>query len=195
MRHGGVLTASPEMWLTALVAVQVQCFSFPTLLRSCASIAKSHWSKSAWSSSVSEMAEFTKFDDAQVSGQSPISEELMTLLTAATVHKSILDGFRALGIATCGRFSSLADDLPDLREALSEMFNVDKKHGPLHRLEASKLVEVWSQAKARTETQQKVESTARAHGMPVELPAGSWGNLMKLHSTEGITSSVILRST
>ena len=94
----------------------------------------------------------------------------MTLLTAATVHKSILDGFRALGIATCDRFSSLADDLPDLREAPSEM---------LHRLEASKLVEVWSQAKARTETQQKVESTARAHGMPVELPAGSWGNLMK----------------
>ena len=84
-----------------------------------------------------------------------------------------------LGIATCGRFSSLADDLPDLREVLSEMFNVDKKHGPLHRLEASKLVEVWSQAEARTETQQKVESTARAHGMPVELPAGSWGTLMK----------------
>ena len=65
------------------------------------------------------MAEFTKFDDAQVSGQPPISEELMTLSTAA-----------------CGRFSSLADDLPDLKEALSEMFNVDKKHGPLHRLEA-----------------------------------------------------------
>ena len=100
------------------------------------------------------MAEFTKFDDAQVSAQRPISEELIALLTAATVHKSILDGFRALGIATCGRFSSLADDLPDLREALSEMFNVDKKHGPLHRLEASKLVEVRSQAKARTETQQ-----------------------------------------
>ena len=125
------------------------------------------------------MAEFTKFEEAQVAGQPPISEELMTLLTAATVHKSILDGFRALGIATCGRFSSLADDLPDLREALSEMFNVDKKHGPLHRLEASKLVEVWQQAKARTETKQKVESTARAHGMPVELPAGSWENLMK----------------
>ena len=135
--------------------------------------------QSALSPSVSKMAEFTKFDDAQVSGQPPISEKLMTQLTAATVHKSILDGFRALGIATCGRFSSLADDLPDLREALSEMFNVDKKHGPLHRLEASKLVEVWSQAKARTETQPKVESTARAHGMPVELPAGSWGNLMK----------------
>ena len=106
------------------------------------------------------MAEFTKFDHAQVSGQPPISEELITLLTAATVHKSILDGFRALGIATCGRFSSLADDLPDLPpEALSEMVNVDKKHGPIHRLEVGKLVEVWSQAKART---------------PVELPAGSW---------------------
>ena len=73
-----------------------------------------------------------------------------------------------LGIAT-------SDDLPDLREVLSEMFNVDKKHGPLHRLQASKLVEVWQQAKSRTETQQKVEST----GMPVELTAGSWGNLMK----------------
>ena len=67
----------------------------------------------------------------------------------------------------------------DLREALSEMFDVDKNHGPLHRLEASKLVEVWSQAEARTETQQKVESTARARGLPVELPAGSRGNLMK----------------
>ena len=87
----------------------------------------------------------------------------MALLTVATVHKSVLDGFRALRIATCGRFSSLADDLPDLREAPSEMFNVDKKHGPLHRLEASKLVEVWSQAKARTETQHKVESAAQAY--------------------------------
>ena len=48
----------------------------------------------------------------------------MTPLTAATVHKSILDGF-------------IADDVADFREALSEMFNVDKKHGPLHRLEAS----------------------------------------------------------
>ena len=112
----------------------------------------------------------------------------MALLTAATVHKSILDGFRALGIASCGRFSSLADDLPDLREALSEMFSVDKKHGPLQRLEASKLVEVWSQAKARTETQQKVESTARAHGMPVQLPAGSWGNLMKAFQDQCGTS-------
>ena len=84
-----------------------------------------------------------------------------------------------LSTAACGRFSLLADDLPDLREAHSEIFNVDKKHGPLHRLEASNLVEVLSQAKARTETQQKVESTARAHGMPVELLAGSWRNLMK----------------
>ena len=40
---------------------------------------------------ITTMAEFTKFDDAQVSGQPPISEELMTLLTAATVHKSILE--------------------------------------------------------------------------------------------------------
>ena len=125
------------------------------------------------------MTEFTQFPAEQVSGQPAISEELTTLLTAATVHRSILDGFRALGIATCGRFASLADDVSDLREALSEMFNVDKKHGPLHRLEGSKLGEVWSQAKARTETQQKVDSTARAHGMPVELPAGSWGNLVK----------------
>ena len=107
------------------------------------------------------MTDFTQFAEAQVPGQPNISEELMTLLTAATVHKSILDGFRALVIATCGHFASLADDVADLREALSEMFNVDKKH------------------EARTKTQQKLESTARAHGMPVELPAGSWGNLTK----------------
>ena len=79
------------------------------------------------------------------------------------VHKSILDGFRTLGTATCGRFSSLADDLPDLRKALSEMFNVDKEHGPLHQLEASKLVEVWSQAKA-------LESCSACWS----LPACSW---------------------
>ena len=98
----------------------------------------------------------------------------MTLLTAATVHKSVLDGSIALGIAMCGCFSSLADDLLDLREALSEMFSFDKKHGPLHRLEASKLVEVWS--------------TARAHGIPVELPADSWGNLMKAFQDQCGTS-------
>ena len=78
----------------------------------------------------------------------------------------------------CQSSARWQSDLPDLREALAEMFNVDKKHGPLHRLEASKLVEVWQQAKARTQTQQKVGSTARAHGMLVELLAGSWGNLM-----------------
>ena len=62
------------------------------------------------------------------------------------------------------------------------------RHGPvrgecrlLERSRCSVLPtwEVCSQVKARTETQQKVESTARAHGMPVELPAGSWRNLMK----------------
>ena len=119
------------------------------------------------------MAEFAKFDYAQVSGQPPISEELTTLLTAATVHKSILDGFRALGVSLRVVAS------PRRRSSRPPGSAFDKKHGPLHRLEASKLVEVSSQAKARTETQQKVESTARAHGMPVELPAGSWGNLMK----------------
>ena len=60
--------------------------------------------RSAVFSVFTEMAEFTKFDDAQVSGQPPISEELMTLLTAATV------GFRALGNPACGRVASLADD-------------------------------------------------------------------------------------
>ena len=171
----GVFTASFEMWLTALVAVWKLMFFFFRRFSAQAPASQIPLGPAFLVSVISSMAEFTKFEEAQVSGQPPISEELMTLLTAATVHKSILDGFRALGI----RFSSLADDLPDLREALSEMFNVDKKHGPLHRLEASKLVEVWQQAKARTETQQKVESTARAHGMPVELPAGSWGNLVK----------------
>ena len=157
------------MWLFALEAVREVIFSFPTLFSSSTSIETS-LGPACFFSVFGEMAEFTNFDDVQVSGQPPIPEELMTLLTAATVHKSILDGFRALGIATCGRFSSLADYLPDLQEALSEMFNVDKKHGPLHRLEASKLVEVWS----CTKTQQEVQSTARAHGMPVKHPAGSW---------------------
>ena len=90
------------------------------------------------------MAEFTKFEEAQVSGQPPISVELMTLLTAATVaqvHSGWLQGAWYCNVWSF--LFSLADDLPDLRQALSEMFNVDKKHGPLHRLEASKLVEVW----------------------------------------------------
>ena len=133
-----MFTASLEMWLTALVAVR----DFVFLLRRFSAQAPASLTSlgpSLFYSVFGEMAEFTKFDDAQMSRQPLISEELMTLLTAATVHKSILDGFRTLGIATCGRFSSL---LPDLKEALSEMFNVDKKHGPLHRLEASKLVEV-----------------------------------------------------
>ena len=126
--HQEVFTASFEMWLTALVAVREVILAFPTLLSSSTSIAEP--SPGPLSLVLLGLQE------------PPISEEHMTLLTATTVQKSILDGFRALGIATCGRFSSLADDLPDLREALSEMFNVDKKHGPLHRLEASKLVEV-----------------------------------------------------
>ena len=77
------------------------------------------------------MTDFTKFCDDHVSHQRNISEELMTLLTAATLHKSVLDGFRALGIATCGGSTFRRN-----------VRNVDKKHGPLHRLEASKLVEV-----------------------------------------------------
>ena len=134
--------------------------SFPMLFSSSTSIDNlCHFSV------FSEMTDSTKFGDEQVSGQPNISEELMTLLTAAMVHTSILDGLRELGIATCCRFASLTDDVTDLREALSTMFNVDKKHGPLHRLEASKLVEVWSQAKARTETQQKVEARRAPSGV------------------------------
>ena len=188
------------MWLTALVAVWELMSSFSDVSQLKHQHRKSPLvqpslcqSSARWQSSQSS----TTF---KCPGQPPISEELMTLMSAATVHKSVLDGFRAPGIATCGRCSSLADDLPDLREALSEMFNVDKKHGPLHRLEASRLVEVWQQAKARTETQQKVESAARAHGMPVELPCRFLGEphesiprpAWKLHSTKGVASSVVL---
>ena len=100
----------------------------------------------------------------------------MTLLTAATVHKSILDGFWALGIATCGRFSSLADDLPHLREALAEMFNVDKKHGPLHRLEASKLVE--GQKLGRKHSKRLSRQPEHTECLSSSR-RGSWGNLMK----------------
>ena len=69
-------------------------------------------------------------------------------------------GFRALGIATCGRFSSLADDLPALRDTV--------------RYIESKQASWW-----RFGNRQKLGREARAHGMPVELPASSWENLMK----------------
>ena len=144
------------------------------------------------------MTEFPQFAEAQVSGQPNISGVLVALLTAATVHKSLLHGFRAYGIATCGRFASIADDVADLRKALSEMFNADEKHSPLHRLEASKLVEVWSQAKARTEeTQQKVDSTARhARRAPSQIMGQPHKNfpvqVRRHHPSQIVASSVFL---
>ena len=109
--HQVVFTASLEMmWLTALVAVRDSvCPTRRFSAQAPASITS--LGPFCLFSVFSEMIDFTKFGDEQVSGQPNTSEELMTLLTAATVHKSILDGFRALGIVTCGRFASLADDV------------------------------------------------------------------------------------
>ena len=129
--HQEVFAASFEMWFTALVAVWELMFSFSDA----AQLKHQHRKSPLVQPSLCQSS--ARWRSSQSSRKlkcQAISEEVMTLLTAATVHKSILDGFRALGIATCGRFSSLADDLPDLRKALSEIFNVDKKHGPLHRL-------------------------------------------------------------
>ena len=122
------------------------------------------------------MASFNVCPEAEV--KPAILEELLTLLLAEGVAPEILDGFPALGIRSCGVIVSLADSDVDCRQALSEMFGVDKAKGPLHRLEASILLQVWNEAKTRSDTQQ-VEATARALSLPLELPHGSWRNLLK----------------
>ena len=66
------------------------------------------------------------------------------------MHLKFSTGFRALGIRSCGLFVSLADSNADCRQALSEMFGVDKAIGPLHMLAGSKLLLVWNQAKTRS---------------------------------------------
>ena len=103
--------------------------------------------------------ESTVFFAVDVTSKPPISEALQTLLFAAEVSPTIVDGFRALGMKSCGLC------LPaDFREALSEMFGGNKAKGIQDRLEAGKTIQVWSQAKTRSVTQQKVE--ARAHIRP-----------------------------
>ena len=104
----------------------------------------------------------------------------MTLLTAATVHKSTLDGFFS------GRLVSLrvvaSPRSPTIFQTSRKRFLKcsTSTRNTVHHI-ASRQVS-WRRFGHKPKPilkQQKVESTARAHEMPVQLPAGSWGNLMK----------------
>ena len=68
-----------------------------------------------------------------------------------------MSGLLVLSLAVS--YVSLADSDADFREAFSEMCGANKAKGIQDRLEASKLVPQWSQAKSRNDTQQKVERT------------------------------------
>ena len=110
------------------------------------------------------MAFFLQFTEEQPD----IDEDLRTMLLQAGVHTSMPDIFRAQGISNCALFVALADSEAELKSSMQVLFGID------HILESAKLITVWKQARVRSD----------AHGLPLELPHGTWGNLLKGFATK-----------
>ena len=130
------------------------------------------------------MAFFLQFTEEQISQKPDIDEDLRTMLLQAGVHTSMPGIFRAQGISNCALFVALADSEAELKASMQVLFGIDRSQGAQHILESAKLITVWKQARVRSDTQRQVEATARAHGLPLELPHGTWGNLLKGFATK-----------
>ena len=76
------------------------------------------------------------------------------------------------------------DSEAELKASMQVLFSIDRSQGAQHILESAKLITVWKQARVRSDTQPQVEASARAHGLPLELPHGTWGNLLKGFATK-----------
>ena len=98
------------------------------------------------------------------------------MLLDADASPGFVTGFRALGVKTCSLYMALADSDADLRDTLADMLGVVKSKRVAHRLESARLLQVWQQSKTRSVKQIKLHATARALGLPCELPHGAWGN-------------------
>ena len=130
------------------------------------------------------MAFFLQFTEEQISQNPDIDEDLRTMLLQAGVHSSMPGIFRAQGISNCALFVALADSEAELKASMQVLFGIDRSQGVQHILESAKLITVWKQARVRSDTQRQVEASARAHGLPLELPHGTWGNLLKGFATK-----------
>ena len=130
------------------------------------------------------MVFFLHFTEEQFSQKPDIDEDLRTMLLQAGAHTSMPGIFRAQGISNCALFVALADSEAELKASLQVLFGIDRSQGVQHILESAKLITVWKQARVRSDTQRQVEASARAHGLPLEFPHGTWGNLLKGFATK-----------
>ena len=147
-----MFTASFEMWLTALVAVGEVMFSFPTLFSSSTSIANSlgpacvdnvfsaRWQRSPNSTTL-------KCQDSRPSQRS--SSRCWLLRRYTSLFWMVSGRSVSLRVVASPRSPTI--------------FPTSEKRFLKCSTSTRNTVEVWSQAKARTETHQKVESTAREH--------------------------------
>ena len=73
----------------------------------------------------------------------------------------------------------LTGQFEGLTETLKEEFGVDASQGYAHKRELAELIAAWEESKIQSETKNKVDAVARAHGEPISHVPADWESIMK----------------
>ena len=93
------------------------------------------------------------------------------------MKEAVIQAFKVRGISDRLLFVALDDTTEGLRNTCKEAQGIDTSANFAHKLEFAKISNAWSSAKITAETKQKIDALHRAHGEPVQMLEGDWGNL------------------
>ena len=94
------------------------------------------------------------------------------------VHDDIT-AFRCNRIRSQVVFIALDRTVEGITETLKEAFGVDASQGFTHKRELAELIAAWEESKIQSETKNKVDAVARAHGEPISHVPADWESIMK----------------
>ena len=121
---------------------------------------------------------FSSPSDAKIAASQPLEPALEQMLRTSQISQDLIQIIRVQGVNDRETFVSLADSVPEFREAAKDLFGIDTAKGPQHRLMQARIVKAWNASKHYSEAQLKVDANAKAHGETITMPSSDWMSLI-----------------
>ena len=145
---------------------------------------------------------FSRPPDAEIPASQPLEPALEQMLRTSQISEDLIQIIRVQGVNDRETFVSLADSVPEFREAAKDLFCIDTAKGPQHRLMQARIVKAWNASKHYSEAQLKVDANAKAHGETITMPSSDWMSLIDQfrakygcsHTRVLPSSTIVLRS-
>ena len=121
---------------------------------------------------------FSRPPDAEIAASQPLEPALEQMLRTSQISEDLIQIIRVQGVNDRETFVSLADSVPEFREAAKDLFGIDTAKGPQHRLMQARIVKARNASKHYSEAQLKVDANAKAHGETITMPSSDWMSLI-----------------